>query len=281
MEVIAHPATGNADSLLVESILDVVHRRTGTDFRLYRPPTMRRRIFNRMIHLGTATLAEYLGYLETHDDEAESLLSRLTIKVSRFYRNAAVFDHLRAAVMPALARPRAPLRIWSAGCGRGEEAYTLAMLLVDAGIEGFVDATDIDARALEEAAAATYDPQALEELPADLRARYLYPVSCGRAGYRVCERVRERVRFFRQDLVKDRARVGRYDLVAFRNVAIYLGREAQQRVFEDVVSAVRPGGYLCLGEAEWPPVPAEHRLECVARRLKLFRATAEGAPAQP
>lgn len=277
LEIVAHAATESAERLLVERILEVVHRCTGADFRLYRPPTMRRRIGNRMIHVGKATLSDYLEYLEANQDEAGSLLSRLTIKVSRFYRNASTFDRLRAQVIPELAQSRAPLRIWSAGCGRGEEAYTLAMLLVDAGIEGRIDATDIDPDALDRAAAATYGAEAFEELPADLRARYVVPPAPdGVAKYRVCECVRERVRYSRQDVTRNRP-VGRgYDLVLFRNVAIYLAREPQQRVFEGVASALRPGGYLCLGEAEWPPVHVERRLECVARKLKLFRATGDG-----
>ena len=179
--------------------------------------------------------------------------------------------------MPQLARSGNRVTMWSAGCGRGEEPYTLAMLLLDAGLAGHVDATDIDAAALEEAANGTYGEEAFEELPPDMRARHVERTSRhDRPRYRVCDAVRERVRFLRHDVVSmDPPGERPYDLVAFRNVAIYLSREAQQSVFDRMVSALRPGGYLCLGEAEWPATGAAERLECFARKSKLFRATCE------
>jgi chemotaxis methyl-accepting protein methylase len=282
MKAVSEGGPGSADEALVERILGIVRERTGTDFALYRPPTMRRRIGNRMISVGIAELADYLDYLQTNEDEARALVGRLTIKVSRFYRNAATFDHLRACVIPGLAQSGAPLRVWSAGCGRGEEAYTLAMLLTDAGVEGTVHATDIDAEALEQAAAATYGPDALGELPGDLAARYLEAVPHA-AGprYRVCAPVRRRIMFSRCDITRDAAPAGdaSYDLIAFRNVAIYLKREVHDPIFARLLAALRPGGCLCLGEAEWPPAAAELRLQCAARRLRVFRSHCDMAEA--
>lgn len=275
MKAVSESDPGGAEDALVERILGIVRERTGTDFALYRPPTMRRRIGNRMISVGIAELADYLAYLQTNEGEARALVGRLTIKVSRFYRNAATFDHLRACVIPELARSGAPLRVWSAGCGRGEEAYTLAMLLADAGSEGTVHATDIDDEALEQAAAATYGPEALDDLPCELAGRYLEAVPHA-AGprYRVRAAVRRRVAFSRSDITRNAAPAGgaSYDLIAFRNVAIYLRREVHDLIFARLIGALRPGGYLCLGEAEWPPAEAELRLQCAARRLRVFRS---------
>ena len=275
MNAVSEGSPGNAEDALVERILGIVRDRTGTDFTLYRPPTTRRRIGNRMISVGIARVADYLAYLEENEDEVRALVGRLTIKVSRFYRNAATFDHLRTCVIPELARGGAPLQLWSAGCGRGEEAYTLAMLLADAGVEGTVHATDIDPEALEQAAAATYGADALDDLPCELAARYLEPVRhAADPRYRVSEAVRRRVSFSRRDITNDGPPTAgaTCDLVAFRNVAIYLRREAHESVFARLLAALRPGGYLCLGEAEWPPAAVEARLQCAARKLRLFRA---------
>src|SRR5690606_23549381 len=106
------------------------------------------RIQSRMTSVGVASLAEYGRLLESSEREAFELLERITIKVSRFYRNRAAFELIRTRLLPALARRGERLRVWSAGCGRGEEAWSLAMLLEDAGLEGTVHASDVDPGAL-------------------------------------------------------------------------------------------------------------------------------------
>jgi len=138
---------------LVSQVIGLVRDRTGTDFSGYRHSTIQRRIRNRMICLGIASLDRYVQLLRQRPDEAPALIERLTIKVSRFYRNVRTFDFLRDEVLPVLARKRGsePVRIWSAGCGRGEEAWTLAMLLERARIAGHVQATDIDPCSLQDA----------------------------------------------------------------------------------------------------------------------------------
>src|SRR5690606_12566485 len=150
--------------------------------------------------IGAASLHAYLDRLRVDWEEALRLLERLTIKVSRFYRNARTFDTLADEVIPALAQARdgAPLRIWSAGCGCGEEAYTLAMLMDATGVRGTVDATDVDPAALAAAADGAYRFDAFDELPSALMRTYLESGVDGR--YRVRDALRERVRFMPHDL---------------------------------------------------------------------------------
>lgn len=256
------------------AILEVLHARTGTDFSRYRLSTVARRVANRMISVRAETFEHYLTLLRANDGEAFQLLERVTIKVSRFYRNRATFDALRANVLPTLRQLRHPesLRIWSAGGGCGEEAYTLAMLLDEAGIPGSIEATDIDARALSTARTAHYPAAAIAELPADLRDRYLetsgdhYVVSCA---------ARSRVRFSHHDLTLSGDVPGGsapFDLVCCRNVLIYFDRETQERALRRLRAAVRDGGFLCLGEAEWPPVSIAASLIAFPHTTRLFRA---------
>jgi two-component system CheB/CheR fusion protein len=196
-------AAARSDDVLTAAVLQVVRERVGLDFSEYRPATIERRIRNRMLAVGAACLSEYLQRLTAAPDEAEALAERLVIKVSRFYRNAATFDLLRSTVVPALVAEAhgAPLRVWCAGCSGGEEAYTYAMLLEEAGVAGTIEATDIACDALAAAAAGTYRLDALNELPEDLAVRYLQPLS-GRAEerYRVVDALRARVRFTRHDV---------------------------------------------------------------------------------
>ena len=195
----------------------------------------------------------------------------MTIKVSRFYRNGEVFDVLREHVLPALARQRAgePLRIWSAGCGYGEEPYTLAMLLAETGVAGRVYATDIDRAALEGALAARYSDAALGELPLELRERYLDSTA---DAHVVCEAVRSRVEFAYGDLTALPTETTQsLDLICCRNVLIYLAHDIQRQVLHSLVADIRPGGYLCLGEAEWPAASVAPWLAPLGHKTRIFR----------
>lgn len=266
---------GYIDETAIEGIIALMRERTGIDFALYRRPTVRRRIGNRMIALGEASPHRYLERLRDDEAEAAHLLERLTIKVSRFYRNAQSFDYLAGRVLAELRQVRgsAPLRIWSAGCGCGEEAYSLAMLLDRAGIEGVVEATDIDGHALECARAGVYKPEALSELPAELSNLYLRQEGEGAAmRYRVNEALRARVRFSAHDLTRDRTLPGGvFDLVVCRNVLIYLDREAQRSAFGRLLEVLRGGGVLFLGEAEWPLPEVAEALTPMEHKTRLFK----------
>lgn len=266
-----------SERVLIGEMLAIVQSRTGVDFAAYREPTLARRILSRMGSLGIARHDEYLSLLEHSLTEAAQLLERITIKVSRFYRHAPTFELLRAHVMPRLAALGRPVRLWSAGCGRGEEPYTLAMLLEEAALEGTIEATDIDPCALEWGRAGLYPLQAATELPQALRERYLEPAQTQRRpALRVRERLRERVRFALGDLraLDAAGPEGRFDLVCCRNVLIYWRPEEQPRVLAAVRAAVAPRGYLCLGEAEWPLPPAAAGLEPLAPGARVFRVSA-------
>ena len=256
-------------------VLQLVRDRTGVDFSQYRLATMQRRVQNHMVSVGTAAPAEYLAFLQSSEDATQALLERLTIKVSSFYRNPVTFDEMRASVIPELAVFRkSQLRVWSAGCSRGEEPYTIAMLLDAAGLEGVVIATDIDAKALDVARTAIYEQQSVATLPADLAERYLEPaMTNGRPAFRVVDAVRARVHFHRHDLTKDPVPApGEFDLIACRNVLIYLQRDLHHAVLHTLRASVTAGGFLCLGEAEWPTTDIMASLSPFARKTRLFRA---------
>lgn len=279
--LVADAVTVGAPGPLRE-IVAVVLRRTGTDFSRYRQAIVERRIRNRMISLGLEDAQQYLACLLAEPEETSQLVGRLTIKVSRFYRNRAVFDCLRRDVLPALVRRAQgrPLRVWSAGCAFGEEAYSLAMLLQESGCSGIVDASDLDPKALEQARRGVYSDEACWELPDDLRSRYLTPAEWrGNRVHRVRSVLRDRVRFLQQDLTTLTPMEGRdrYDLVCCRNVLIYLERPAQLALFSRVFSSVAPSGFLCLGEAEWPPSSQAAHLRGLGRNRRVFQKADENS----
>lgn len=255
-------------------ILAELRGRTGVDFSRYRTATVRRRIHNRMISVGIPTLGEYLDFLTSTADEAAHLLDRLAIKVSRFYRHEPAWQALAEVALPDLAASARPIRVWCAACGYGEEAYTLGMLLAHAGIEGSVLATDIDSAALTAAEDGRYARAAADHVPKALRERYLHPVDDAAQRVEVTPDVRSRVCFARHDLIFAAPPAKAFDLVSCRNMLIYLRPDARDEALASLVSAVRDGGYLLLGEAEWPPETFADRLEPVSRASRLFQKVA-------
>jgi chemotaxis methyl-accepting protein methylase len=260
---------------MTDDILRVVQRTAGVDFSAYRPQTAERRIRHRMTALGIEDLTAYKELLLQSSDEVQHLIARLTIKVSRFYRNAAVFDALRSQVLPQLARRGRSVRMWSAGCGCGEEAYTLAMLMEEAALAGDVVATDVDPHALGAARAASYDDSAVAELPASLAERFLIRSGAGSGRVEVRESVRSRVAFEHADLTAPSSKLvasSSFELICCRNVLIYWNAAAQRAILDRLLAHLPRGGWLCLGEAEWPDRSSVGRLDVVAARLRLFRS---------
>lgn len=260
---------------ILDRALTLLRERRGLDFSRYRRGTIERRMANRMISVRQLDAEGYLSLLEESEQEVDSLVRNLSIKVTRFYRNAPVFDLLRVSLLPGLQNqfPDEPLSAWSAGCASGEEAYTLAMLLGD---DDRVDATDIDAVALSAGARGRYPRATLAELPAPLANAWLDAVPEEPEVVQISPALQARVRFLHHDLMSlappPRTR---YHLVCCRNVLIYFTRPLQLEVECTLIDALAPGGLLVLGEAEWPIDPSE--LEIVDRKARVFRRRREGS----
>jgi chemotaxis methyl-accepting protein methylase len=231
-----------------------------------------RRAAHQIAASGARSTAHYLDLLRSDAAEPARLLGRLTIKVSSLFRNPATFAAIASRVLPELRRARngRPLRVWSAGCACGEEAYGLAMLCAASGPGWSVVGTDIDPSAVESARAGTYAVANAAEVPPELAGRHL-----ARDGEIVAVRpeLRRHVRFEVHDLASATAPPGdgSFDLVACRNVLIYYLAERQGWILRSLLGALAPGGYLVLGEAEWPPPGVAKRLAVVDRGCRIFQ----------
>jgi chemotaxis methyl-accepting protein methylase len=274
------PQLGSPDipAWMVDEALLLVALRTGVDFTSYRRPMVERRVRNHMIALGTMETEAYLDRLRTSPSCVDGLLERLTIKVTRFFRDKAVFQSV-ARALPILAneRPGMPLRLWSAGCGTGEEAYTLGLLLEATGTAGTVLATDIDPSAIAHAQRASYDRSRCLDVPPEWQS-FAFE-DCHANRWTVRESVRARVRFGMHDLTSGRVVTEAddshptFDIICCRNVLIYLQREVQDRVLHFLTSQLRPGGWLVLGEAEWP-ANKDCALKPLQPSLRMFHRVA-------
>lgn len=247
--------TVNPDESGVEELLEFLRDSRSLDFTGYKRPSLTRRIRRRMETVQVETFEDYRDYLEVHPDEHGALVDTILINVTSFFRDPEAWTYLVDEVVPAIvaAKPSdSPIRLWSAGCATGEEAYTLAMVLAEhLGIEEFkarvkIYATDTDESALAEGRAARYSNQRLDSVPSELRARYFEP-----DGDRFMFRsdCRRSVIFGRHDVTRD-APISRLDLLVCRNVLMYLLRDTQRRALSRFHYALNDGGFLFLGKAE-------------------------------
>ncbi|MGJ0507093.1 MAG: chemotaxis protein CheB [Methylocystis sp.] len=274
---------GPDDEETVQRILSYLRIRTGHDFTKYKKSTVRRRIARRMQVQRTPTLAEYLSALREQAEEAQALFADLLISVTTFFRDPAAFRKLAELVIPALfdeIGPSNALRVWAPACATGEEAYSIAMLLLeeagrrDVHPEIQVFASDIDAMALATAREGRY-PVAIETDLSDERLRRFFTRESDH--YRVRRELRDVILFARHSILKDPP-FSRLDLISCRNLLIYLDRELQQQVCATFHFALRPGGYLFLGSSESAesPLSAFRSIDRDARLYQRMPASVNG-----
>ncbi|HEY6517940.1 MAG TPA: CheR family methyltransferase [Roseiarcus sp.] len=248
-------ALSETDGEAMQRILSYLRVRSGHDFANYKKSTVSRRIARRMQVQRAETLADYLVVLRENPGEAPALFADLLISVTTFFRDPTAFEKLAALVIPRLFEEKAvpaPIRVWVAGCATGEEAYSIAMLLLEeAGRQEIqceiqVFASDLDDVALSLAREGRY-PAAIEADVTEERLRRFFT----REGdqYQVRRELRDVVLFAKHSLLKDPP-FSRVDLVSCRNVLIYLDREVQHEVCATFHFALRLSGYLFLGSSE-------------------------------
>ncbi len=216
-------------------------------------------------------------------DEAQALFRDLLISVTNFFRDPDAFDLLERDVMPGLFEGKGPddtVRVWSAGCATGEEAYSLAMLLaeqagrMEAPPSFQVFATDLSEDALAVAREGVFADTIIADVSEERLARFFV-----REGgfYRIQPELRARVLFARHSLIKDPP-FSRLDLAVCRNLLIYVERGVQRRVFELLHYALRPGGVLFLGTAE-APEGASDLFSRIAKKERIYRRQGTPSPA--
>ncbi len=266
--------------------LNQLRERLGQDFRSYKTGTIQRRIQRRIVATQTGDLAGYKEYIESHPEEYQHLASSFLIKVTEFMRDPELFNCLRDRVLPELiAYSREhdrELRIWSAGCATGEEAYSLAILvceLLGEELSRFnvkIFATDLDADAVKFARRGSYPTAALDKLPEELVESYFTRVD---GDLEARKRVRGLIVFGEHDLVRS-APFPRADLVVCRNVLIYFSKDLQQHALEMFAFALRDGGYLALGKTETVSPIAEYFTPQQGGQ-KIYRRHGQRRPTPP
>lgn len=229
-------------------------RLTGIQLMPTKKAMLSGRLAKRVRTLGLETYAEYFQRIDEGGDplERQIALDLITTNETHFFREGGHFDLLRSE----LFQPRTvhTLRIWSAACSSGEEAYSIAMTLADMlGANGNweVVGSDISTRMLEAAQRALYPMQLSKELPEAYLKRFCLKGTDAYADTFLIDRsVRRRVHFFHINLIQKLPDLGLFDVIFLRNVMIYFDAPTKQKVVEAVSSKLRPGGWLIVGHAE-------------------------------
>ncbi len=240
---------------LRDEIRVLVRNAIGVDFNDYKPASFERRLARRMALREMTRLEDYAVLLRTSRPEVEALYEDLLVRVTSFFRDPPAFDALKAKVFPRILDKKpdgAPIRVWVPGCATGEEAYSIAMALLE-----FVEetrrahpiqvfATDASERTIERARTGVYAESALREVGEERRRRYF---TRAENGYRVTKALRDLCVFVRHDLARDPP-FSKLDLVSCRNVLIYFGTALQKKVLATFHYALSEPGFLLLGRSE-------------------------------
>ena len=247
------PSIANAPAL--GRILDILRHGTGVDFGNYKRNTLNRRITRRMVLLKLQSFAEYFDYLKANAAEVDALYQDVLIGVTSFFRNPDAYEALKTTVFPKLTEGRnrhEQVRVWALGCSTGEEAYSLAMTFTEfaessgrpVGVQIF--ATDLNAAGIEHARTGMYAKGITQDVSPERLRRFFVEVD-GR--YRICKPIRDMCIFARQNALSDPP-FSRLDLVACRNMLIYLDPALQQRLIPLLHYSLRADGVLWLGGSE-------------------------------
>ena len=272
-ETIAAPKAENA----IRKVFILLRAQTGHDFSQYKPSTIHRRIDRRMAVHQIETIEAYTRFLHETPAEVELLFRDLLIGVTSFFRDSDAFHALEQHVLPKLFADKpagAVVRCWSVGCSTGEEAYSLAMLLQER-VEGLrqsfqvqVFATDIDSQAIATARAGIYPASIATDISPERLARFFVMEPDG-GTCRIHKSIRDMLVFSEQDVIKDPP-FSRLDLISCRNLLIYMGGELQKKVIPLFHYALKPDGFLFLGNSETVG-DAPDLFSAVDRKAKLYQ----------
>lgn len=268
------------DTLSLGILLEKIHRDGGYDFREYKCGTVIRRLQRRLHATGSKTYREYMSFLDACPDEYEMLAEDIAIKVSSFFRSEYSFQQVNELVLPELIaakrlRKQHSLRFWSTACTRGEEPYSIAMLLhrffenEACDFDVSIYASDISRRSLQEAQFGEYSGKDIAALrPAILNDYFRHRGE----KYIIADEIKRMVSFCRFNLTSaESPPFSNLDCIFCCNILIYLQRSLQSRVLDMLYNALATPGYLVLGEAETLTNNLSNKMECLDAKAKIYK----------
>ena len=239
----------------IEGIFDILQSSKGLDFTGYKTTTTGRRISRRMVLLKLENFKSYIKFLRENKDEVENLYEDLLLKVTSFFRNPEVFHTLEKQIIPEILKSKTKgqeIRIWVAGCSSGEEAYSIAMCLMESlgkkrgALPVRIFATDVSESCIDKARRGVYDKTRIDDIAPKRLKRFFTKTG---NSYKVSKLLREMCVFSKQNVFSDPP-FSNLDLISCRNMLIYLQPILQKKVFHNFHYGLRPAGVLLLGNSE-------------------------------
>jgi len=268
------------EAAVIDVLLEKVHRDGGYDFRDYKRGTVIRRLERRLHATGVKTCLDYMRFLDTHPEEYLKFAEYLTIKVSSFFRSPYTFQQVTELVLPELvsykkARGERSLRFWSTACARGEEPYSIAILLSEflgrqrPDFNISIYATDISRQALQEVQSGIYPPKDIKGLPSSVWESFFTRHG---ENYELKADIRQMVNFSSFDLTSTiHQTLPILDCIFCCNVLIYFQSQLQERVLDMLYDSLAIPGYLILGEVEMLTGNLRGKLECLDSKAKIYK----------
>ena len=236
-------------------IYTILKNASGIDFTYYKRSTILRRIERRMLVTHSATLTEFAHLLGDSAEEVQTLVKEILIGVTNFFREPAFFEKLKYNAIYKIverAKEEEPIRVWSAGCSTGEEAYSIAILFREVMEELNVKrdvkifATDVDSRAIEQAGKGVFSENIIDDVTPARLAKYFLKVG---DQYQISKEIRRMIVFATHNMFSDPP-FGKLDLICCRNVMIYFQPVMRRGLFAIFHQALKNGGFLFLGKSE-------------------------------
>ena len=266
---------------MIHKILSLVQMHTDLDFSSNRLSMIERRIKNRCILNNCNSFEEYHELLVNESSEIINLSNSLTINVSQFFRDPLTFEILNTKILPELFnRQKKNLRIWSAGCAKGEEPYSISIIINDILKKNKIDkkviifATDIDKSAISIAKEGNYSRKSLGNMKLSHYDNYF---TFDGEKYSITSEIKKIVKFYEHDLLNPKQLApiesiyGNFDLILCRNLLIYFTPEYQNIIIKLLYKSLAISGFLVLGEAESLSENYKYQFSQITDQCKIFK----------
>jgi chemotaxis protein methyltransferase CheR len=253
----------------IDQIEKIMLQRLGKDLGQFKKPFINRRINARMRSVGITDSSEYAKLLESDSGEPTLLFKSLSINVTEFNRDSFVWQYLASTIIPEIGKNNPSLKIWSAGCASGEEAYSFAILTKETiNSKISIIATDINAEALLRAKKGQYPSANLKNLSPELIAKYFTKINDDL--YQINDEIKQLVQFEHGDILS--FQINSVNLISCRNVLIYYAKPAQELIFKKFHNILTKDGYIVIGQDEtMMGVEAAKLFSCTLPRERIYK----------
>jgi chemotaxis protein methyltransferase CheR len=238
-------------------IAKLVNDYAGIELPIHKAKLVDSRLSRRMRELKIESHEEYIAFVENNKDkEIPNLINAITTNVTKFFREKHHLDHLSSIILDLTTNSaEKKIRIWSAGCSAGQEAYSIAMIVAEhlsvirqKNIDIKILATDIDTQVLERAINAVYDQKDQKEIPFDYISKYC--ISLPNEKFEMTNSIKELITFKQLNLMDSWPMTGKFDVIFCRNVVIYFNKSTQKILFNRFAQASKSKAYLFIGHSE-------------------------------